>query len=305
MDEHAKIKRILSIILLLMGYRKYSKSEIIEKFGISDSTFYRYISSFRDAGLIVEQENGLYQIRKTETQLRELSELLHFSEEEALLLNKAIYSIDDNNQLKANLRKKLFSIYDFDRIPEVIVHPEQAQNIQKVMEAIKNRRQIVLRGYQSAHGQSISDRSVEAFAITANYQMIWAYDIENEKNKQFKVSRIREVKVTKDMWQYAEKHQEFPMDVFRISGPKSEDCTINLNLRAGNLLIEEYPLAEKYLKKITEYKFQFNGPICGYQGVGRFCMGLVEDIEIIKPQALKTYIRDKIIKFTKKNFPLS
>jgi predicted DNA-binding transcriptional regulator YafY len=305
MDEHAKIKRILSIILLLMGSRRYSKSEIMQKFKISDSTFYRYISSFKEAGLIVEQENGLYHIRRKDSSIRELWELLHFSEEEALILNKAIDAIDDNNQLKANLRKKLYSIYDFDRIAEAIVHPEQAQNIQRIMEAIKNHKQILLVGYQSAHGHSISNRLVEAFDITANYQMIWAYDIGSKKNKQFKVSRVQEVVVKQEEWRHEELHQALPMDVFRISGAVSEECILNLNLRAGNLLLEEYPLAEKYLEKTALHAYQFKGPIYGYQGVGRFCMGLIEDVEMIQPQGLKDYIQDKIKKFTKKNTSLS
>jgi predicted DNA-binding transcriptional regulator YafY len=305
MDEHAKIKRILAIILLLMGPRKYSKDEIKDKFNISDSTFYRYISSFKAAGLLIEQEDGLYQIRKAETQLKELSDLLHFSEEEALILNKAIDAIDDNNQLKTNLRKKLYSIYDFDRIPETIVHPEQAQNIQIIIEAIKAKRQIVLVGYQSPHGHSISNRLVEAFDISANYQMIWAYEIESKKNKQFKVSRINDVEIGQNEWQYSDLHQALPMDVFHISGESSEECILNLNLRAGNLLLEEYPLAQKFLTETADYSFQFNGPIYGYQGVGRFCLGLLNDVEIIKPPGLKAYIQDKIKKFRKKNFSLS
>ena len=136
MDEHAKLKRTLSIIILLLGIRKYSRNEITEKFNISERTFHRYIATFRDSGLIVEQEQGLYQIRRVEPQLKELSELLHFSEEEAIILNKAIMAIDDNNLLKANLRKKLYAIYDFDRIAKTITQPAQAANIQAIIKAL-------------------------------------------------------------------------------------------------------------------------------------------------------------------------
>ncbi len=136
MDEHAKLKRTLSIIILLLGIRKYSRNEITEKFNISERTFHRYIATFRDSGLIVEQEQGLYQIRRVEPQLKELSELLHFSEEEAIILNKAIMAIDDNNLLKANLRKKLYAIYDFDRIAKTITHSAQAANIQAIIKAL-------------------------------------------------------------------------------------------------------------------------------------------------------------------------
>ncbi len=208
MDEHAKLRRTLSIILLLLGKRKYSCNEIIDKFEISERTFHRYISTFRDSGLIVEQEQGLYQILRIEPQLKELSELLHFSEEEAIILNKAILAIDDNNLLKTNLRKKLYAIYNFDRVAETITHPAQASNIQDVINAIKSKKQIVLVDYQSAHGKKISNRLVEAFDFTTNYQMIWAYDTENKQNKQFKVSRIKKIELLPDEWKYQKLSQK-------------------------------------------------------------------------------------------------
>jgi len=300
MNEHAKLNRILSIILLLLGNRKYSVSEIIEKFEISKRTFHRYIATFRYSGLIVEQHNGLYQIKQIEPQLKELSELLYFSEEEAIILNKAIMAIDDNNLLKTNLRKKLYSIYDFDRVAETIIHPEHAANIQDIISSIKNQKQILLLKYRSAHGEITSTRSVEAFDFTANYQMVWAYDIEGKENKQFKVSRISKVKIKQEGWQHQQYHKKLPVDAFRISGNKSERCILKLNLRAGNLLIEEYPLAEKSINKTDNNKYVFDGQIYGYEGVGRFCMGLIDDIEIITPKGLTEYIFTKMNKYLNK-----
>jgi predicted DNA-binding transcriptional regulator YafY len=283
-----------------MGPRKYSLQEITEKYGITNRTFYRYIATFRKVGIIVEQKDGLYQIKRIEARLKELSELLHFSEEEAIILNNAIFAIDDNNQLKANLRKKLFSIYDFDRIPETIVHPEQAKSIQSIIHAIKNRKQIILKKYQSANSQIISDRLVEAFDISSNYQMIWAYDQQSKQNKQFKISRIKKVELLNTNWEQQIWHKKLPLDVFRISGTKAEECVLKMSLRAGNLLTEEYPLAQKMLKQLENNTFLFQAPIYSYYGVGRFCMGLLSDIEVIEPKGLKIYIEEKLKEFLKK-----
>ncbi len=300
MDEHAKLHRVLSIILLLMGKRRYSLSEITEKFNISERTFYRYISTFKKSGLIVEQRNGLYEIRQIEAQFKKLSDLLHFSQEEAVILNNAISAIDDNNLLKSNLRKKLYSIYDFDRVANTIIHSAQAANIQNITTAIKEKKQVVLVGYKSAHGKKTSNRVVEVFDITPNYQMIWAYDIVKKENKQFKVSRIKHVEIMQEGWKCTKQHHKSPVDVFRMSGKTAEECVLKLNLRSGNLLIEEYPLAGKLLTKASKNTQIFTGQIYGYEGVGRFCMGLIDDVEIIKPDGLKSYISKKMKKYLNK-----
>jgi len=103
------LKRLLGFILLLLGPRKYNREELQERFIISKSTFHRYIKILKDCGILVAQNQGFYQIIKIEPEFKELSELLHFSEEEAQILNSAILSIDDNNSLKYNLIKKIYS----------------------------------------------------------------------------------------------------------------------------------------------------------------------------------------------------
>jgi predicted DNA-binding transcriptional regulator YafY len=301
MDENAKLKRLLSIILLLLGPRKYSSKEIIDRFEISERSFYRYIKLLKETGIIVEQTYGLYFIPKIEPELKEISELLHFSEEEAQLLYNAILAIDDHNNLRSALRKKLYSIYDFGRIPESIFHPERAKNIKKIIQAIKSKKQIKLIEYQSAHSQRTYSKIVEAFEITTNYQMIWAYDTEELKNKQFKVSRINDIQILEHNCKYEHQYFKSQNDVFRMTGPKKEECQLKLSLRAKNLLIEEYPLSEKHLIKESNKTYLFQDYIYSYYGAGRFCMSLLNEIEIIKPKGLKDFVKKNIEVFSIKN----
>lgn len=306
MNEHAKLNRLLSLIILLLGPRKYTREEIQERFDISKSSFHRYIKSFRACGIWVAQNNGLYHIIKIEPEFKEISELLHFSEEEAIILNHAISSIDDNNLMKTNLRKKLYSLYDFDRIPQkIITHPTHAHHIQTLIQSIKQKNQITLLQYQSAHGQRSEDRLVEAFSFTINYQMIWAFDLKTKECRQFKVSRMRSIRIEESDWRYEEQHQAKPNDAFRMSGEKAEYCELKLSLRARNLLMEEYPLAIKHITKQEDGSFIFRDKIYSYLGVGRFCMGLAKEIEIIKPLGLKTYIQNCLQKYLEKNTEVS
>ena len=62
------------------------------------------------------------------------------------------------------------------------------------------------------------------------------------------------------------------------------------------MLVEEYPMGEKYLFPIEndQYHFILNIKICGYEGVGRFVMGLLDDIEIIEGDGLKEFLRERM-----------
>jgi hypothetical protein len=84
------------------------------------------------------------------------------------------------------------------------------------------------------------------------------------------------------------------MDVFRISSKEQTMVVLMLSLRAYNLLIEEYPLAEQYITSTDDNSWQFKAKVCGFEGIGRFCMGLSDEIKIVEPETLKQYIKLKI-----------
>jgi predicted DNA-binding transcriptional regulator YafY len=74
---------------------------------------------------------------------------------------------------------------------------------------------------------------------------------------------------------------------------------MRLSLRAYVLMREEYPLAMPYLEKgDTEEPrtYLFNGPVLNFKGVGRFVMGLADEITILSPTEFKSYVKDKIKK---------
>lgn len=300
MNQQAKFKRLLKLLVLLSGSRGYTIRQLADRIESSERTVYRYLSLFKDEGFIIDERSGYYKIEKNDSEFKDLSQLLHFSEEEAYILEKAIHTIDDTNVFKSNLIKKLYAIYDFKRVPHAIVKKEAAENIEKIIDAIEHKKQVVFKDYKSAHGKTIRDRLVEPFGFTTNYLNIWCYDVDSGENKIFKSSRISEVVSNGKPWQHSEKHKEGNLDIFRISGYKKIYVNLELSMRAASLLIEEYPLSEKYISQINDNKYSFSGWVCDFKGVGRFVSGLFEDIEIVEPQELREYISNKIKKMQKK-----
>ncbi|WP_372776536.1 helix-turn-helix transcriptional regulator [Mangrovibacterium sp.] len=294
MNEQQKLGRLLEILMYLSSGIRRSVDEICNRFDISERTAFRYLQTFRDAGFIISKpKNGLYQIDKDSPYFREISELLHFSNEEAFILQKAIHSISDENLLKQKLVHKLYALYDFDRVANTIVKQEHSENIHQLMRAIRDKRKVILKGYLSANSNEEKDRFVEPFEFTTNYVSTWAYDTEDGICKTFKNTRIGSVVVLNEPWTCEGKHVTLPMDVFRISGTEQVWVKLALSIRACELLKEEYPLAEAHISEINDGSFLFHAPVCGFDGVGRFVMGLNSEISILEPDELRKFIQNK------------
>ena len=110
---------------------------------------------------------------------------------------------------------------------------------------------------------------------------------------------MQSVELSSSAWRYGDKHQEPFTDVFRVSAIKPlTTVELLLTLKAYNLLIEEYPLSTQYIKKESD-AYRVKLPVANYNGIGRFVLGLMEEVEIIKPVGFKKYIHKKIEKFLK------
>ena len=199
--------------------------------------------------------------------------------------------LDETNVLKQGLKRKLAAVYDSTSIADFIDKKSNAVNVQALVDAIKGKKQVILHAYESANSGQIRDRHVEPFSFTTNYIDIWAYDLEDGINKSFKITRIDEVEVLHDPWTAEKSHKAQPIDCFRIHSHRPTKVKLQLSQRAKNLLLEEYPLSEKFVKK-SRSKWIFDGPICGMEGVGRFVIGLRHEVEILGSDELKQYVAD-------------
>ena len=185
-----------------------------------------------------------------------------------MILKSAIESIDDSNLLKQNLKRKLCSVYDNKTLADTVVRGRNAPNIRRLIEAIEERRQVVLHGYRSAHGGEVRDRRVEPFAFTTNYVQVWCYDPESGLNKLFKTLRIGEVEPTETPWEHAGEHAEGFIDAFRMHGERRIRVRLEMGLLACNLLCEEYPLAERDIRPAGRGRWLLDTEVAGMAGGG-------------------------------------
>lgn len=293
MAAQEKMRRLLKMLVLLSTGVRRSKQELSRHMGLSIRTIERYINTFRGAGFVVDNLDGCYQIEKNTGNGRSISDLLVFSEEEALILNKAIHAIDDNNIIKQNLTAKLYALYDKDWIRRVIIHRQNSENVHTLFMAIQYKKQVILKHYHSANSDKISDRVVEPFSFTTNFMNIWCYEPATKQNRMFKTARIGKVEMLENDWLNESRHKEGFTDVFRMSSNERLKVKLHLSLRAAHLLTEEYPLAANFISE-TENVFLFETDVCTYDGVGRFVLGLPGEAEVIGSEEFREYLRHRV-----------
>ena len=297
-----KISKLLRLMKLLTGNVSRTIDSLAKEMGVTTRTVYRYIDTIREAGFVVNKLYGnVYQMGKVARGLTDFKKLIYFTDEEAYLVAKMIEGIDNNNTLKRDLQRKLASVYDCTSIANYIDNPANAVNIEALNEAMKGRRQVVLKGYESANSDEMRDRLVEPFSFTPNMIDVWAYDVEKADSRVFKVMRIHEVEVTDTPWAFEDKHEVKKPDIFRMTGSPVEDISLQLNTRAKSLLLEEHPLAEKELKR-EGGKWILNTTINSLEGAGRFVIGLAADVKILQGKKLLDYVRRYDKKYIQKLF---
>lgn len=299
--EQPKVERLLKLMKLMTGNVNYTIKDLAERLDTSYRSIYRYIESFKEAGFVVQKlEGGVYKLGKESPYFKDISQLVHFTDEEAHIVNQLIEALDDTNMLKQNLRKKLSTVYNCTSMASSVVHGANASNVNRLVEAIESRRQVVLHDYASGHTGNVRDRVVEPFGFTTNYVQVWCYEPESGMNKLFKTSRIGSVEVLDIEWHYADSHREGYIDIFRMTGFEQHSVKLRLGMLSRNLLIEEYPLAERDITQLDDSSWLLDTKVCNYRGAGRFVMGLMDDIEIVDSPEFEAYIRAQVIEIISK-----
>ncbi|MBP5692222.1 MAG: WYL domain-containing transcriptional regulator [Bacteroidales bacterium] len=288
--DQPKVERMLRLMMLLAGNRNYTIQDLADKLETSYRSIYRYLDTFKEAGFVVHKSGDYYHIAKESPFFKDISQLVHFTDEEAYMVNRLIDGIDNTNVIKQNLRRKLATIYSISSVADVVVKSENAGNVNALIEAIQQKKQAVLKDYASSHTGKVADRKVEPYKFTTNYISVWCYDLSDGVNKLFKTERMGSVKVLEKDWAHEKDHKAEFMDIFRYSSAETEEIELRLSLRAKNLIEEEYPLSLKYITQEDDSHWILKTQICSPFGAARFIAGLANDIEIIRGGKIRRYL---------------
>ena len=298
--RHDKLERELKLMLLLTENHNYTVSDICDKMNISRRNLYYYLDFFKDAGFIVEHHRPYYSISKNSALYKKIDAAVHFTEDEAIVLKKALEATGDSSEQALHLIQKLEKLYDMNIVENVEMREQIGRNRAAIYEAIKQHRVVMLEGYSSPHSNSVSNRLVEPFLFMNSNQEVRCFELASKKNKTFKLSRISNVVLQDLLWSHENQHREMLTDIFMFSSEQQTIVKLRMGRLATYVLREEYPKAEKYIEQDDDCHWIAEIPVSSFLGIGRFVLGLMEDIEVLGNDEFRNYLRDKIEKMKQK-----
>lgn len=293
MIPQAKILRVFQLIGLLKGGGR-TIDQLAQQLDTTTRTIYRYFRLLEEIGFIIDQDfHGRYFVHREEGEDPES----RFTLEEVSILRQLIQSGASGHPLRGPLLKKLAFHSEAKDVPEQFLKLRVAKMFRKLSEAVEQKSQVVLKNYHSANSQEINDRLVEPFQFGEGFQSVLALDTKDKQCKYFKLERIGDVVILDKPYKFSKLHKKTTTDIFGISGRKEIWVTLRLSMRAYVLMREEFPLSQPYLEKEENEdskSYLFNGPVLHFKGVGRFVMGLADEITVLGPPEFKNFIKEKI-----------
>ena len=281
--RHDKLEMQLQLLLALSQNKSLTVDELSQRFGLSRRSLYYYLDFYRDCGFIVEKQGPYYRIDRESPFFKQLIARISFSEEEAIAIMRILSKVEED-ALVRNIKRKLGRFYDFDIQNDSEFAEQQARNVS-----------MLLKGYSSGHSQTKKDRLVEPYLMMNGNQDVRCHELSSGLNKTYKLSRMESVDILDDEWLHEEEHRQVYTDVFMFSGERQYTIDLRMGTLSSNLLREEYPASVPFITQEDERHWLLHLPVCSYIGIGRFVLGLFEDIQVLGDEGFKAYLHGKSV----------
>jgi len=277
LNQH-KILRVLQLISHLEQGQSKTLIHLAELLDTTERTVYRYFDLIRECGFDLQRDElNRYFI------VDERTNGVRFTQEEAQLLKELVLKHSNQNKLKDSLLTKIYLGSEIQMVASHLVNAKNGKVIERLALSIGNKEQVILRKYQSINSETISDRLVEPFGFSDNYQTVMGYEIDSKKNKTFNIDRIAYVDFTGKRFKNSKKFQNQVPDVFGFSySGKTHSIDVELGLKDILLLKDQYPETSPFIhynhrKNIYRLKVQVND----LKPIDRFMRG-IDDSENTK-----------------------
>lgn len=283
----------------------YTKEKFSKIYGVSKDAISDDFDAFRGAGFDLAFDKHYRYALSAEKEYDNLKELLIFTKKEEDILTAALQTLGTNDKAVEKLQKKLSRVYDVSKMNNVF-DKNFLTKMDLLEKAIQDKKVVILKDYHSTNSSTVSNRTVEAFSVSAEDDIVHAYDLTARDIRHFRISRISKLDITQDDWTNTGSHHLQSTDCFRIHDNKQISVHLRIKVGAYNQLLENYPTARTFLKPTSEspdtYDFQ-----CRvnhrFFGLSNFIMGNYEHIEAIyEPESLIEHVEAAARKLLEKKF---
>jgi predicted DNA-binding transcriptional regulator YafY len=283
----------------------YTKERFSKIYGVSKDAISDDFDAFRAAGFDLAFDKHYRYALSAEKKYDNLRELLVFSKKEEDILTAALQKLGANDKAVEKLQKKLSRVYDVSKMNNVF-DKNFLTKMDLLEKAIKDKKAVILKDYHSTNSSTVRNRTVEVFSVSAEDDIVHAFDLEAKGIRHFRISRISKLDITQTNWAYEGSHYIQSTDCFRIHNNKQVSVHLRLKVGAYNQLLEQYPTARNFIKPTSEsedmYDFQCKVNALFY-GITNFIMGNYRDIEAIyEPESLIEHVEAEARKLLDKKF---
>ena len=174
----------------------------------------------------------------------------------------------------------------------------------EIRRAIKEKKQVIFYAYKSTNSSTISDRYVEPVNFVCENESVICFDTVKAATRQFKLSRIGDVKVLDTPWEYEELHEDINADIFGWTdhGGRFGIC-FDLKLPAYTYMLEQYPNANKNsFKKLGSGLWRLETTVNSLEPAKGFYLSMADNITIQETKdsemlkgMIKSFVMDNII----------
>lgn len=286
-NQH-KIYRVLQLITLLQNKPAKSIRFMANFLECTERTAYRYIDLLKQLGFDIQKEehNKFFIVSDIQAD--------GFTTEETSYMVEMIKTVGKENKLKESVLKKIYLKSEVSEQANSILKAHLSKLVEKINFAIDNNKKVILVKYHSVNSNYISDRVVEPFQFTENYNSICAFEIISKQNKYFNLERIIDVEVLDDLQENKALFEFEATDVFGFTernGQKFE-VELQLSLRAYILFKESNSALEKYITKIGDtdlylLRISINNP----KPIVSLIRGFKDEIKIIGSNDFVAFFR--------------
>jgi proteasome accessory factor C len=243
LNQH-KILRVLQLITYLQETPHKTVQQLSSFLDTTERTVYRYLDLLRECGFDLHKDaNQRFFIEA------EKENTIHFTNEEAQFLKQLVLSTGQKSTLKDSVLSKIYIKSELPMVASHLIHAKNGKIVERLTRAMLNKEQVLLKKYQSINTETISDRVVEPFGFTENYQTVMAYEPVSEKNKTYNIDRIGSVEYLNQKFQHETKHEQQVMDVFGFAyNGQKYPVKLELSMKQFLLMKDQYPLVAPFVK---------------------------------------------------------
>lgn len=155
-----------------------------------------------------------------------------------------------------------------------------------IKQAIREKRQMMLYSYESNNSRTVCDRFVEPVNLVCGEEAVICFDIDKMATRQFKISRIGDVKLLTAEWQYEARHEVKSTDIFGWTAQdRHYKICLDLNLKAKTTLLEAHPSLDRNLfVKTGDNVWRIKTVVYSLEPVISFFLSMADCVDICESQ---------------------